>query len=56
MNNKIAQATNGSYGTIDGVEITEEIITRLVRNAEEEFPDAVFRAPSQAAHTDITQR
>ena len=32
-----------SYGTIDGVEITEEIIERLVANAEAGFPGVTPR-------------
>lgn len=49
MSNEIARSTNGSYGTIDGVEITEEVIARLVKNAEEGFPGATFRAPGRPA-------
>lgn len=41
---RIAQPENGSYGVIDGVEITEEVIAGLVKNAEAGFPGATFRA------------
>ncbi|MGO1545300.1 MAG: ribbon-helix-helix domain-containing protein [Gulosibacter sp.] len=56
MNDKIAKPENGSYGTIDGVEITEEVIARLVKNAEEGFPGAKFRAPGRPARTDEPTR
>ena len=52
MNDKIAQPVNGSYGVIDGVEITEEVIARLVKNAEDKFPGATFRSPGRPARTD----
>lgn len=56
MSGKIAKPVNGSYGTIDGVEITEEVIARLVKNAEEAFPGATFRAPGRPARTDEPTR
>lgn len=56
MNDKIAKPVNGSYGTIDGVEVTEETVARLVKNAEEGFPGATFRAPGRPARTDETTR
>lgn len=52
MNDKLAKPVNGSYGTIDGVEITEEVIARLVKNAEEGFPGATFRSPGRPSRTD----
>ena len=52
MSGKIAKPVKGSYGEIDGVEITEEVIARLVRNAENGFPGARFRAPGRPARTD----
>lgn len=52
MNDKIAKPVDGSYGVIDGVEITEEVIARLTKNAEEGFPGATFRAPGRPARTD----
>ncbi|MGB4778500.1 ribbon-helix-helix domain-containing protein [Microbacterium sp.] len=56
MNDKIARPVNGSYGTINGVEITEEVIARLVKNAEDGFPGATFRAPGRPARTDEPTR
>ncbi|MCI1747171.1 MAG: hypothetical protein LKI24_03110 [Acidipropionibacterium sp.] len=47
MNGRIAKPVNGLYGTIDGVEITEEVIARLVKNAEDGFPGAKFRTPGR---------
>ncbi len=35
MRNEIAKPVDGSYGEIDGVETTEEVTARLVKNAEE---------------------
>ncbi|MDN6478388.1 hypothetical protein [Corynebacterium variabile] len=35
MNKEIPKPVDGSYGEIDGVEITEDVIARLVKNAEE---------------------
>lgn len=52
MSDKIAKPVNGSYGVIDGVEITEEVIARLVKNAEDGFPRATFRSPGRPARTD----
>lgn len=52
MNDKIAQPVNGSYGVIDGVEITEEVIARLVKNAEDGFPGATFRSPGRPARSE----
>jgi hypothetical protein len=51
MNGRIAKPVNGSYGTIDGVEITEEVIARLVKNAEDGFPGAKFRTPGRPGRT-----
>lgn len=51
MSDKIAKPVNGSYGTVDGVEITEEVIARLVKNAENGFPGAKFRTPGRPART-----
>lgn len=42
-----AKPVNGSYGEINGVPITEEVIARLVKNAEDGFPGATFRAPGR---------
>lgn len=53
---KIAKSVNGSYGVVDGVEITEEVISRLVKNAEEGFPGATFRAPGRPSRTDEPSR
>ena len=44
---KIATPVNGSYGVIDGVQITEEVVAGLVKNAEDGFPGAVFRSPGR---------
>ena len=52
MNDNIAKPVNGSYGTINGVEITEEVIARLVKNAEAGFPDTTFRTPGRPSRTD----
>ena len=52
MRDKIAVPVDGSYGVIDGVEITEDVISRLVANAEAGFPGATFRAPGRPARTD----
>jgi hypothetical protein len=54
MNGNIAKPVNGSYGAIDGVEITEDVIARLVQNTEDGFPGATFTPtgpPSGAADT-----
>lgn len=51
MSDEIAKPTNGSYGTINGVEITEEVVARLVQNAEDGFPEATFRSPGRPART-----
>lgn len=56
MNDKIARPVNGSYGTIDGVEITEEVIARLVKNAQNGFPGAAFRSPGRPARTNEPSR
>lgn len=48
---KTEKQKNGSYGVIDGVEITEEVIGRLVKNAEDGFPGATFRAPGRPSRT-----
>lgn len=53
---EIAQPTEGSYGTIDGLEITEDVIARLVKNAEDGFPGATFRPPGRPARTDEVSR
>lgn len=49
MSDKIAKPVNDSYGENDGVEITEDVIARLVKNAEAGFPDAMFRSPATRA-------
>lgn len=49
---KIEKPKNGSYGVIDGVEITEEVVARLVKNAEDGFPGATFRALGRPSRTD----
>ncbi|RLP74325.1 ribbon-helix-helix protein, CopG family [Mycetocola tolaasinivorans] len=49
MNNGIATPENGSYGQIDGVEITETVIAGLVKNAEEGFPGATIRPTGRPA-------
>lgn len=56
MSDKIAKPVNGSYGTIDGVEITEDVIARLVKNAEDGFPGAKFRSPGRPARTEEPTR
>ncbi|QIM15762.1 ribbon-helix-helix protein, CopG family [Leucobacter insecticola] len=56
MSGNIAKPVNGSYGVINGVEITEEVIARLVKNAEEGFPGAKFRAPGRPARTNEPSR
>lgn len=54
--NNVAKPGNGSYGTIDGIEITEEVIARLVKNAEEGFPGATFRSPGRPSRTNEQSR
>lgn len=56
MSSKTAKSVDGSYGTIDGVEITEEVIARLVKNAEDGFPGAKFRSPGRPSRTDEPTR
>ncbi|AXE39700.1 hypothetical protein [Acidipropionibacterium virtanenii] len=56
MSKTTAEPVNGSYGEIEGVEITEEVIARLVKNAEEGFPGATFRSPGRPARTDEPTR
>lgn len=51
MNQGIAKPVGGSYGAINGVEIAEEVVTRLVENAEAGFPGATFRTPGRPART-----
>ena len=48
---KTTKPVNGSYGVINGIDITEKVITRLVKNAENEFPGATFRAPGRPTRT-----
>lgn len=52
MNDKAAKPVDGSYGTIDGVEITEEVVARLVKNAEGGFPGATFRSPGRPSRAE----
>lgn len=56
MNKEIPKPVDGSYGEIDGVEITEDVIARLVKNAEEGFPGAMFRSPGRQTRTDEPTR
>lgn len=49
--NKTAEPVNGSYGEINGVTITEEVIARLVKNAENGFPGAAFRTPGRPSRS-----
>lgn len=56
MNDKIANPVNGSYGTVNGVAITEEVIARLVKNAEDGFPGATFRSRGRPARTEEPTR
>lgn len=56
MSDKRAKPVKGSYGTVDGVEITEEVISRLVKNAEDGFPGARFRTPGRPARTEEATR
>lgn len=56
MRDSAGKASDGSYGVIDGVEITEEVITRLVKNAEDGSPGATFRAPGRPSRTDTPSR
>lgn len=56
MSDKIAKPVNGSYGTINGVDVTEEVIARLVKNAENGFPGAKFRSPGRPARTEESTR
>lgn len=53
---KIAKPGGGSYGTIDGVEVAEEVISRLVENAEAGFVGTRFRAPGRPARADEASR
>lgn len=56
MNDKVARPVGGSYGSIGGVEITEDVIAHLVDDAERGFPNARFRAPGRPARTDEATR
>ena len=56
MNDKVAKPVNGSYGTIGGVEIAEEVIARLVKNSEDGFPGATFRTPGRPGRTEEATR
>ncbi|MGO1590701.1 MAG: ribbon-helix-helix protein, CopG family [Ancrocorticia sp.] len=56
MSDETVRPVNGSYGTIGGVEITEEVIARLVKNAEEGFPGATFRSPGRPTRADEPTR
>ncbi|MDF2989498.1 MAG: hypothetical protein K0S37_12 [Microbacterium sp.] len=40
---------NGNHGTVGGVEITEEVIDRLVTNAEAGFPGVTARRAGRPA-------
>lgn len=51
MSENLAKPMNGSYGSIDGMEITEDVIERLVKNAEAGFPGATFREPGRPSRT-----
>lgn len=52
MSRNTAKPIDGSYGEIDGAEVIEDVIARLVKNAEEGFPGATFRSPARPARTD----
>ncbi|MFD2840189.1 ribbon-helix-helix protein, CopG family [Populibacterium corticicola] len=54
MNDYKATPINGSYGEINGVEITEEVISRLVKNAEDGFPGATFQKTGRPSRTGET--
>ena len=41
-----------SYGNIDGVEITDAVISQLAQNAQAGFPGACFRSPGRPSRTD----
>lgn len=56
MSEKTAEPVDGSYGVIGGVRITEEVIARLVKNAEDGFPGATFRTPGRPSRTDEPSR
>ena len=56
MSKNTAEPVNGSSGEIDGVEVTEDVIARLVKNAEERIPGATFRSPGRPARTDEPTR
>lgn len=51
MSEQVARPVNGSYGTVNGVEITEEVLARLIENAEKGFPGAAFREPGRPSRT-----
>ncbi|HMS76348.1 ribbon-helix-helix domain-containing protein [Gordonia sp. (in: high G+C Gram-positive bacteria)] len=51
MSEQVARPVNGSYGTVNGVEITEEVLARLIENAEKGFPGSTFREPGRPSRT-----
>ena len=56
MSDRVPKPVNGSFGSINGVEITEEVLARLVKNAETGFPGATFREPGRPSRTDEPTR
>lgn len=51
MNDPIATPKNGSFGQIDGVDITDAVIERLAKNAEQGFPGATLRPRGRPSRT-----
>lgn len=56
MNGQREQPEGGPFGFIDGVEVTEDVIERLVKHAEDGFPGATFRSPGRPARTEEPTR
>ena len=50
------QPIDGSYGQINGIDITEDVIARLVKDAEAGFPNATFRSPGRPPRTSSSTR
>jgi hypothetical protein len=53
MNNDdhLARPVSGSYVTIDGVEITEDLIAILMKNSGDGLPGATFRPTGRPSRT-----
>ena len=56
MSKNTAEPVNGSSGEIDGVEITEDVIARLVKNAEVRLSESELEAVMARANREHRSR